>query len=259
MKMVLLCFLLLLPTPLRAAATPQQTLAEANRAFQQAMASQDQTLARGLYEKALLRYEKLYDKYGSPELAYNMGNCYLRLGEIGHAIASYRRAAKAGLAADENLRHNLHYARSLSKDNLTPAKEDDLRQQLKQWYLGLDDGLLARLLVITYLAFWLTLALYLFKKNLLPAVVPAFLLFLLLLLATLYGYRRFSPPQPAGVVIMHEVVARQGNGAGYEPSFAAPLHDGAEFILLEKRGRWLHVRLPDSRTCWLPAHSCEII
>lgn len=257
MKLFITCCLLLLPAQLWAA-NSQQTLTEANTIFHQAMASQDENKARTLFEKALLRYEKLYNEFHNPRLAYNMGNCALRLGDIGRAIVAYRRA-QVDLPNDENLAHNLHYARSLRIDQVETTKSPNLLSRLAHWHQQLDYPWRLRLLAFFYLAFWGSLAIFFLQRRYMPPGIILTLLFIMLLLATSVGLQRFSAPQPAGVIVSPEVVARQGDGVNYEPSFTTPLHDGTEFILLERRGRWLHVRLAAGRQCWLPAASCEII
>jgi hypothetical protein len=62
-----------------------------------------------------------------------------------------------------------------------------------------------------------------------------------------------------GVIVAEEVVARKGDSETYEPSFQEPLHAGTEWTLVERRGDWFHVELPDSRRCWLPADSVELV
>ena len=57
----------------------------------------------------------------------------------------------------------------------------------------------------------------------------------------------------------HGVVARKGDGEGYQPSFTGPLHAGTEFALIEERGEWRHVELHDGRRCWLPEKSSELV
>ncbi len=257
MKIIFLFFFLLLPVQL-VAATPQETLAEANGYFHQAMEMTDTVQARTLFEKALLRYEKLYVEHDSPRLAYNIGNSYFRLGELGRAIVYYRRA-EIEMAADENVLHNLNYLRSLRQDQLESGAELSVLQQVLQWHRSVDYILRLQLLAVFYLLFWFSLTLRLSVVRTMPAWLPIFMLFIALMLSTSVGLQRFSPPQQAGVIVAPEVVARQGDGNSYEPSFSAPLHDGTEFVLLDRRSRWLQVELVDGRRCWLPTRSCELI
>jgi hypothetical protein len=62
-----------------------------------------------------------------------------------------------------------------------------------------------------------------------------------------------------GVVTAKEVVARQGDGQNYSPSFKEPLHEGTEFDLLENRAGWLHIKLSDDSDGWIPDSSADLI
>ena len=80
-----------------------------------------------------------------------------------------------------------------------------------------------------------------------------------LLLGSLAVEAAVASRQEAGVVLSQQVVARKGDGASYEPSFEDPLHAGTEFLLIETRGDWRHIELPDGRRCWIPANSADLV
>ena len=63
----------------------------------------------------------------------------------------------------------------------------------------------------------------------------------------------------SGVITATEVVARQGDGPNYPPSFKDPLHAGTEFRLLEQRPGWLHVELADGTDAWIPDDTAGIV
>ena len=62
-----------------------------------------------------------------------------------------------------------------------------------------------------------------------------------------------------GVITAAEVVARQGDGPNYPPSFKDPLHAGVEFELLEQRPGWLHLKLSDGADAWVPADAAGLV
>ena len=55
-----------------------------------------------------------------------------------------------------------------------------------------------------------------------------------------------------GVVTADDVVARKGDAESYEPAFSTPLHAGAEFVVLEHRREWLHIKLSGDLEGWIP-------
>jgi hypothetical protein len=63
----------------------------------------------------------------------------------------------------------------------------------------------------------------------------------------------------SGVVTVSEIVARQGDGPNYAPSFEAPLHAGTEFEVLEQRPGWLHIELSDGSEGWIPDDAAGLV
>ena len=232
--------------------------AEANSFFQQANSADDAKQAGQLYEKALLRYEQLAREVHSGRLYYNIGNTYVALGDIGRALVNYRRAEKL-LPGDENLAQNLGYVLSKRQDVIPAQQGEKLRQTLFFWHYDLSRH--TRLLLFSgcYVLFWLAAGLMSFTPVPVPRWLAGSLLALTLLFATSLAVEHMAASPATGVIITAEVVARQGDGRNYQPSFTAPLHAGTEFRLLEKRTGWLRVELNDGRQCWLPAQSCELV
>ena len=60
-------------------------------------------------------------------------------------------------------------------------------------------------------------------------------------------------------IIDKSIVARKGDGEHYQASFETPIHAGTEFKLLQQRGTWWHIEVPDGRKCWIPGASAELI
>ena len=69
-----------------------------------------------------------------------------------------------------------------------------------------------------------------------------------------------------GVILSESVIARQGDGNNYPTSFKEsgsetprPLHEGTEFVIIEQRPGWFHIRLADGVDTWIPENSAEPI
>ena len=90
------------------------------------------------------------------------------------------------------------------------------------------------------------------------AAVLSAVLLAVLVASTAVQTRRQANVHP-GVITAAEVVARQGDGPNYPPSFQDPLHAGVEFELLEQRPGWLHLRLSDGADAWVPADAAGLV
>ena len=174
------------------------------------------------------------------------------------AIVNYRRAEQL-MPGDENLAQNLGYVLAKRQDVIPARQGEKLLQTLFFWHYDLSRH--ARLLLFSgcYVLFWLAAGLMSFSPVPVPRWLTGSLLALSLLLATSLVFEHLAASPATGVIVKPEVVARQGDGRNYQPSFTAPLHAGTEFRLLEKRPNWLRVELNDGRKCWLPLQSCELV
>ena len=74
----------------------------------------------GSYEKAIDEYGQLVNEgYFGTSLFYNLGNSYYRVGKIGYAILYYEKALKLS-PSDEDVQHNLNFARLSTVDRIQP-------------------------------------------------------------------------------------------------------------------------------------------
>jgi tetratricopeptide (TPR) repeat protein len=236
---------------------------QAKELFRQAdqTAASNPEIAESLYRQAAMRYESIVTKgrIENGKLFYNIGNVYFRLKDIGRAILNYRRA-RDYIPDDPNLRQNLTYVRNFRKDKIDEKQETKVIKTLFFWHYDLSTRSKIILFSIFFSAIWLLASIRLFFKHSILGwgLFAVFLLSLMiggsLVAETILLYREIP-----GVILDSEVIARKGNSQNYAPSFTEPLHAGTEFNLLEKRDNWFYIELPDSRTCWVPAKSVDLV
>jgi tetratricopeptide (TPR) repeat protein len=217
--------------------------------------------AKDLYAKALIRFNRLVDEGGvrNGKLFYNIGNINFLLEDTGRAILNYRRAEQY-IPNDSNLVKNLAYARNIRLDRLEVKDQKKIQQTL--FFFHFDLGTKTRLILfsISYLIFWIFVGIKIFsQRHYTTWVLTISLLFTLIFGISLYVERHQSVTSFEGVILDPEVIARQGDAESYQPSFEDPLHAGAEFILLEDRGTWWQIELPDGRSCWIPSRSGALV
>ena len=241
------------------------------------------------FRAALLRYEGAADALGRSNgfLLYNIGNTYLRLGDVGRAILHFREAQRF-IPSDPNLRQSLRHARSLRRDRIDIDATAGVLRLAFFWHHVWPLQLRVALFLAAANLLWL-LALLHALGAVLAAVValPKPLAGLREALAgngTGRHVRRrvatvmravagvvavaagasvatelLSTNPEAAVIVAAEVTARRGDSAAYEASFTTPLHAGTELRVLEERNDWFHVTLDDGRRTWLPAHAVAVV
>ena len=238
-------------------------LSQGSDFFQQAteISAVDQTAARGLYQKALLRFERLIKEGNirNGKLFYNIGNIHFQLRDIGRTILNYRRA-ELYMPNDLNLRKNLAFAQSMRQDRLEEKQQEIILKTLFFFHYDLSVKVRITVFAIFYVGFWFFAGLKIFSQRPFINWGGGITLLIVILFGTsLISDKYFASDNQQGVLLDAEVTARQGDSHSYQPSFKEPLHGGTEFNLLEDRGAWWQVELADGRTCWIPAQSGELV
>ncbi len=208
------------------------------------------------FSRAARQYQEIIDDgFESGAVFYNQGNAWMRAGEIGRAVAAYRRAKRyrpRDPYLDANLRSALAGRGSTSDTSIADYVvfwQDSLSYPEK--------FLLTTVLLVLTLATGLgrhwQRRRVLFRRLFVTAAV----LLTLSAVSTARDWHRFERTKH-GVVITKETVARKGNSDNYEPAFTEPLTEGTEFTLVESRDEWLHVRLGDSGDGWIAARDAVV-
>jgi hypothetical protein len=211
-----------------------ELLGRANELFRQAneLYGTDPDTARELYKKSLLRFEKLAnDGVKNGKLFYNIGNVYFRLNDLGRAILNYRRA-ELYIPDNANLQRNLAYALSRRVDRIDVKQEEKVLKTLFFWHYDLPLTVRSGVFAIFYVSFWLFAGWRFFRSG--PLTNWGLGISLLLssfFLGSLLTDRFAQAGNVTGVLVESEVIARKGDGMSYQPSFKAPLHAGADFLL----------------------------
>jgi hypothetical protein len=187
---------------------------------------------------------------------YNLGNAYLRNGELGRAIASYRRA-QALDPRDQDLAANLDFARQSARDALLPPGPSPLRQTLFFWHYGLSRMELIQAVVVLNLILWGVAALRLERRRseTLRWIFGTVLVLLLAVAGSLVVH--WLSPMRVAVVVPQEVSAHSGTREDTVVRFK--LHAGSELAVVEERDGWVRLALPDGQQGWVSAEHLELV
>lgn len=210
--------------------------------------------AEGKFAAAAGAYEKILQSGAvSPALWFNYGNAEFKSGQLGRALAAYRRAELLA-PRDDEVRANLDFVR---KQVAGPVWSES------RWQEWLGTLTLNEWAWFAAGAFWLTFSL-LAARQIRPAWRPrlrglTFAVVLLLILsgAGLGATAVIHYSEPTVVVVAAEATARSGPFAEAQDVFK--VHDGAELAVSGRRDHWLQVSDGAGRIGWLPARQVEIL
>jgi tetratricopeptide (TPR) repeat protein len=265
-KTLVSCVVLLIAATAAEAKLPEeQTYSlynQANETFRQANSTKDSDQAARLYEKAILNFEKIIDEgeIENAKLYYNLANAYFLTGQLGKAILYYLRAAKID-DSDRDIQKNLSFARSKRIDKIGVKTEKRVLQTLFFWHydLSLKTKFLLTCIFFGAVCVCISATIWFGKRPALTISAIVCGIPMLCFLTSVAIEYKTQTNKVCGVITAKEVIARQGDGENYTPSFEEPLHEGTEFDLLENRPGWFHIRLSDDSDGWIPSNAAELI
>jgi tetratricopeptide (TPR) repeat protein len=210
--------------------------------------------AEGKFAEAANTYQTIL-KSGvvSPNLLFNEGNAEFKSGNLGKAIADYRRASLL-TPRDENVRANLDFARN-------QVQGTTLRES--HWEDWLGDLTLNEWTTLATIAFWLTLALFAAMqirpslKTALRGLARGVAIITILLFVCLGADAAIHFSKSIAVIVSPDVIARSGPFDDAQKAFT--VNDGAELAVLDKRNGWLQVTDGSGRIGWLQNEQGEVM
>ncbi len=205
--------------------------------------------AEGEFQKSTDLYEQLTAQgLDSGYVWYNLGNCYLRTGNLGAAVAAYLRS-QSQLPRDADVRANLAFARRSAKDAIEPTQSAAVVRALIFWHFALSRLELLQAIVVANILLWLLVAWRLFRREseILRWATMATLVVVVAVGASFIV--RVAVPRRVAVVQPVEITVHSGTSRDTVVQFK--LHAGTEVEWLETRGEWLRVGLPDEKQGWV--------
>lgn len=182
----------------------------------------------------------------SAPLFYNLGNAYFRTGDLGHAVLAYERALRLAPEHPET-QANLRLARQQSGALELPSPP------LARYFRFTTPAAYA---VAAAVLFWLGVLLLLMPTRR-SSVVAAVVCLLLCGISVLASYTLLSNTTGQAIVLGKEVQARVATADTAKGILALP--PGSEIVVLETRGEWSYVLLPNQERGWVTSEAVERI
>lgn len=209
------------------------------------------------YNKALTSYQKLVTEgVKNSTIYFNLGNCYLKVGNNSQALANYLKA-KALAPRDNEITANLTYVlkKTGTKDNLD--NENNIFLKVFFWYnfLNLEES------IILFLFFWSLLWIAIttkrfFTNELLKVSIYAFS-FLILILGTTLSLKIYDYMNPKAVVIVKESEVKTENNESSLTLFK--VNNGTILKISDRLDNWIKVELSNEKRGWIQKSSIEEI
>ncbi len=241
-----LFFCVLLSTSVAASENGVGDETDVSRLFLQA----NQAYRDSDFQTAARCYEKIISNGTvNGEIFYNLGNAYIKKGEVGKALLNYRKA-EMFIPRDEDLQTNLQYVQDLVKDKIECREFFSFLKSFCFWYSKLNNNELLTVFLISNLFFWILLTLRMFYRgDVLTTAVYALIFFTVVLGSSLavklYNFHFIH----RGVVVGREIMVRSGNSINDTVLFK--LHEGTEFRWLKEQAGWVKIRLCDEKKGWV--------
>lgn len=251
--------------------TQQQTIfSEASEIYTRAVtiANSDSAEAKELFESAANKYQLLVDSgIQNSELHSNLGNAYLRSGELGRAIIHYERASRLD-PTNHQLHANLLFANSqvtqlpVSSPKSGSSLGESLTQRLRRsndvivQIVGVRTVIWA--VVMASLVFWGLLIARTAGRRF-PiwrcAATPAMIL--LVSLGSLGLTETEAANTFNAVVVADGISLRAGDGEQFDEVMSVEAAQGCRLELLGQRGSWAQVRTASGHIGWIDSHDVE--
>jgi tetratricopeptide (TPR) repeat protein len=216
----------------------------------------NQAFKEDRYQEAIDGYLQLIGSgYVNGHLYYNLGNAYLRSGQLGRAILNYKRA-QILIPRDADLNFNLRYALDQAQDVISPDQN-----YLKQAFFWLEDITLRELIWgfagLNFL-FWAILLLRLIMRP-----EWTYYVFIVLLIFWLVGgaslgvkWHQFKSDLRA-VILAAEVDVLAGPDSN--DTVLLKIHEGTTIHGVISEVDWSLIRLSDTKRGWVESRVIESI
>lgn len=213
------------------------------------------------YDKAVEDYTKILDTgIESPNLYYNIGNSYFKLGKIGYAILYYERARRLQ-PQDADMKSNLAYAKSLVGNPSFQMPEPKMAASLiKKPFEDFNLNAIAISAFVLYITVVLMLSVFLVNSYIAKKLRLIFVIVVAIFLINLSAFAmRFYDEEllKRGVVVQKNVECK------YEPIDKSitfyKLQEGDQVVVLKTRSGWTQIERPDGKMGWVARDAVEEI
>ena len=214
------------------------------------------------YDQAIEAYMAILSQgLHSAKLYYNLANAHFKKNELGKAILYYNRALRLK-PGDEDIRHNLEYAESSTKDSIEEIPEFFLTTWVRAIRLTLS-GNTWTILSLVMLALALGMALLFLLSQRLSLRKTGFYMMsaaaVLFIITTFFAIsdRKTNVGHTEAIVMSSSVSIKSSPDRAATELFV--LHEGTKLTIGDTIEGWAEVRIADGRKGWIETSRIEKI
>lgn len=223
------------------------------------------------YQLALELYTQDPGYKSSPELLYNIGNAYYRLGDLGHAILYFERALKIDPTFSD-AKTNLDFVNTKIIDEKQSASGSFLSNASHDIAMTASANTWAVITLILFIITAAAISLYIFSGNIIIrktgffGAITTFILFLISLVFAIYSYSFAHSHDEAIITAPSTILSTKPRAPQSRTEEAMLLHQGTKISILDSintydsnGNRWFDVRIDNNHRAWIKDTDIERI
>ena len=221
-------------------------------------AESDPNKAASLAEDAAAKFQLLVESgIQNDKLYCNLANAQFRAGNKAKAIANYRRALRLDPTEQIYFERLRAAQESSGNDNQNTIRIREFNDLLLQYVSAKTMQAIA---VVSWIAFWLLVAIRLFKASVPWKAAAACLLLVAFVSGGSYFLRVGEfVADTSGVLIGDSISVRTGDGESFPERTALSSADGTIVQVLDQRQDWIQIELKSGVQGWVNASGIEVI
>lgn len=216
------------------------------------------------YADAVALYDSIEVAQGvSPELYYNRGNAYYKMGKYAPAILNYERALLLS-PGNPDIKYNLALVNTKITDKIEVTGTFFINvwaESVRDWFTSNTWAVIA---VVAFLLFMVGLVVYLFtdtermrlKKIGFFTALPMLIVTAIALASAIAQNNRLNSHNEA-IVFAREVPVKSAPAESGTELFI--LHEGTKVLMREQVGEWVEITISDGSRGWMPVSAIEVI
>lgn len=215
---------------------------------------------KGKYEQAISQYESvLANQQHSPELYFNLGNCYYKLNKVAPSIYNYEKALLLN-PDDSEIRTNLEFAQKLQIDEIKVLPKVGFSKLILDFTSLLHYNTWAWISVGLSTLFLLLFIGYYFsqfsssKRVFFIGMIVILVLLLTTTITSIVAKKVYEAEKPA-IVFAESIEVKSEPQKASTTAFI--LHEGTKVFVLESMSNWKKIQLTDGTEGWLDKNAIK--